>query len=224
MGIEKPFDIAKNNAGDMFVTGVGNSAVAVLHPDGSPAANSPITGGGLQRPLGIAADSGGNMWVANSGLVDIPCPQRADATSPGGSITSISSNGQLLSPTAFTGGGLTLPWGIAVDGNDNVWVANFAGKRLSEFCGLKPANCPPGSSPGDAISPNAGYSFDGLVRNTGVAIDPSGNVWVANNWKEVPPEANPGGYEMVVFVGAAGPVKRPAPRTRPAVAAPRFTG
>jgi sugar lactone lactonase YvrE len=224
MGIEKPFDIAKNNAGDMFVTGVGNSAVAVLHPDGSPAANSPITGGGLQRPLGIAADSGGNMWVANSGLVDIPCPQRADATSPGGSITSISSSGQLLSPTAFTGGGLTLPWGIAVDGNDNVWVANFAGKRLSEFCGLKPANCPPGSSPGDAISPNAGYSFDGLVRNTGVAIDPSGNVWVANNWKEVPPEANPGGYEMVVYVGAAGPVKRPAPRTRPAVAAPRFTG
>ena len=25
----------------------------------------------------------------------------------------------------FTGGGLTIPWGVAVDGNDTIWVANF---------------------------------------------------------------------------------------------------
>ncbi|MGH3183122.1 MAG: hypothetical protein ACRDOH_23820 [Streptosporangiaceae bacterium] len=43
------------------------------------------------------------------------------------------------SPEPFSGGGLTIPWGIAVDGNDNVWVANFGGQRVSEFCG---AVCP----------------------------------------------------------------------------------
>jgi hypothetical protein len=91
-----------------------------------------------------------------------------------------------------------------------VWVANFAGKRLSQFCGMRPENCPPGTHTGDAISPRfTGYGFDGLVRNTGVQIDPSGNVWVANNWKTIPIQANPGGYEMVAFVGLAGPLRTP---------------
>jgi hypothetical protein len=62
------------------------------------------------------------------------------------------------------------------------------------------------------------------VRNTGLAIDPSGNVWVANNWKEAPIQTNPGGYEIVAFVGIAAPVQRADPIPRPAAIAPRFTG
>jgi hypothetical protein len=70
-----------------------------------------------------------------------------------------------------------------------------------------------------------GYGFEGLVRNTGVAIDPSGNVWLTNNWKEIPDvKGNPGGYEIVAFVGLAGPVQPPAPRPRPVTLGPRFTG
>ena len=30
----------------------------------------------------------------------------------------------------FTGGGITLPWGIAVDGNDTVWVFNFGAVKV----------------------------------------------------------------------------------------------
>jgi hypothetical protein len=60
------------------------------------------------------------------------------------------------------------------------------------------------------ISPNGtGYGFDGLVRNTGLAVDPSGNVWVANNWLTVPIQSNPGGHEVVVFIGIAAPLKTP---------------
>ena len=82
-----------------------------------------------------------------------PVPRGPTRPVPAASITLLSASGQVLSPTAFTGGGLTIPWGIAVDGNDNVWVANFAGKRLSQFCGLNPAKCPPGSNPGQTRSP-----------------------------------------------------------------------
>lgn len=173
-------------------------------------------------------DGGGNAWVANSAFIDIPCPQ-FNTGSFGGSITLIH-DGPVANPINFTGGGLTIPWGIAVDGNNNVWVANFAGKRLSQFCGVDPSKCPAGFATGQAISPDVtGYGFDGLTRNTGVAVDPSGNVWLCNNWKEVPIQANPGGYEMVAYVGVAGPVTRPAPRARPtppapAQAIPRFTG
>jgi len=149
------------------------------------------------------------MWVADSGFADVPCPKGAlPRRNHPASLTLISSDG--TDPRQFTGGGLTAPWGVAVDGHDNVWVTNFGGRRLSEFCGNQTANCPPGARTGTPITPATGYGFDGLVRNTGVQIDPSGNVWVANNWKSYPfPERNAGGYQMVVFIGLAGPLRTP---------------
>jgi hypothetical protein len=89
-------------------------------------------------------------------------------------------------------------------------VANFGKQRVSQFCGLRPRTCPPGTDTGEAISPDGtGYGFDGLVRNTGLAVDPSGNVWVANNWLNKPVQSNPGGHEAVVFVGIAAPQRTP---------------
>lgn len=209
--IAKPFDIAFNLQGQAFVTGDGSNAVEMLNPDGTYALPAPITGGGLDKPMGIAADIEGNMWVANSGFADVPCPSGGlPARNHPASITLITSSGKLASGQPFTGGGLTAPWGVAVDGQDHVWVSNFGGQRLSEFCGVRTLACPRGMRTGQPISPATGYGFDGLVRNTGVQVDPSGNVWVANNWKTNPlPRRNPGGYQMVVFVGLAGPLRTP---------------
>jgi hypothetical protein len=47
---------------------------------------------------------------------------------------------------------------------------------------------------------------------------------LVNNWKEVPVQANPGGYEIVAYVGVAAPVQRAAPVPRPTAVVPRFTG
>ncbi|WP_230987821.1 hypothetical protein [Bathymodiolus japonicus methanotrophic gill symbiont] len=105
---------------------------------------------------------------------------------------------------------LRWPWGIAVDGNDNIWVANFAGKRIMHLCGVKEENCLPGFHTGEPFS---GYTSDALKRVTGIQIDTSGNVWVVNNYKEIglfpPGQENPGGHEIVVFIGLAAPVKTP---------------
>jgi hypothetical protein len=210
LGIAKPFDVGFNRLGQAFVTGNGPPfAVAMLNPDGTPTRKSPITGGGLNEPLGIAPDSAGNMWVANSALVSVPCPRGILKSNGAGSVGLIDSHGTPRR-TPFTGGGLTHPWGIAVDGNDNVWTSNFVGQRVSELCGIKPVHCPPGIRTGQPLSPPSGYGFDGLVRNTSVEIDPSGNVWITNNWKLHPlPLKNPGGYQMVVYIGVAGPLHTP---------------
>ncbi|GAC83888.1 hypothetical protein GP2_016_00210 [Gordonia paraffinivorans NBRC 108238] len=86
-------------------------------------------------------------------------------------------------------------------------MGNFAGKRVSKFCGANASTCPPGKRTGDAISPDVtGYFFDGLTRSTGLTVDTSGNVWVTNNWKEIPLQTNPGGLQIVALVGAAAPV------------------
>jgi DNA-binding beta-propeller fold protein YncE len=218
VGLVKPFDIAVDPAGRAWVTGNGSDNVVELAPDGRPLRT--VTPSGLHRPLGIASDSEGNLWVADNRVLPVPCAggTTADFTSalnavPAGGmrpgVMMIRPDG-ISTPTSFTNGGLVLPWGVAIDGDDHVWVANFAGQRLAELCGARVAMCPPGYRTGRSISPAAtGYSSDGLVRNTGVQIDPSGNVWLANNWRTVPLQTNPGGHELVVFVGLAAPVRTP---------------
>ena len=98
-----------------------------------------------------------------------------------------------------------------MDGADNVWVANFAGQRLMQLCGVKEEGCLPGASTGDPVSPGEGYFSDALQRVTAVEIDPSGNVWATNNWvlEGFTNRTNPGGHQVVVFIGLAAPLKTP---------------
>ncbi len=224
LGLDKPFGIAIGPKGNAWVASNGNNSVIELGQDGSPI-GSLITGGDINLPMGIAVDRLGNVWIANSGAIRTPCggdlaedmlpAEVANTESPPAkaSVMLRRPDGKL---ETFKGGGIFVPWGISVDGDDNVWVANFAGPKsgligITELCGAKPWNCPPGHKTGDPISPDTGYTSDGLTRVTAVSIDPSGNVWAANNWLKDALENldNPGGHELVVFVGLAAPVKTP---------------
>jgi len=42
-----------------------------------------------------------------------------------------------------------------------------------------------------------------------VQVDPSGNVWLTNNWIKVPVQTDPFGDGLVVYLGMAAPVKAP---------------
>jgi len=220
----KPFDIAIDTNGNAWVSNNGNNSIyafdktgTMVHSlDGQDAEDA-----GINLPMGVATDSLGNVWVSNSGIITAPCdgtdvPSLIDIlfltldpgfTGADASVTMINPEGIPSEP--FKGGGLLIPWGIAVDGNNNVWVSNFQGNRVSQLCGADTSKCPPGLETGDPISPEGGYFFDGLVRNTAVEIDPSGNLWVTNNWETIAFPENPGGKEIVVFIGIAKPVKTP---------------
>lgn len=220
IGVQRPFDIAVGARGSIFVTSNDNDQVTMLEPDGSVAR---IVGEhGIDRPMGIATDSRGFIWIANSGKVVPPCkgtPLSFEGGPQKGTVTVLKPNGGPARATAIRGAGMQTPWGVAVDGDDTVWIANFSGQRVSQVCGARPKLCPPGKrAMGRSISPpGTGYGFDGLTRNTGVAVDPSGNVWLANNWKQVPFQTNPGGYQIVAFLGLAEPVATPVigPPERP---------
>jgi hypothetical protein len=118
----------------------------------------------------------------------------------------------------FHGAGLWGPWAIAIDGNDQVWISDFIGKRITQLCGVRTETCPPGMKTGDPISPPGGYVGGGMQMLTDIAVDPAGNVWVANNWQTLDAcygkggEANStrcGGNGLTVFYGMAKPVRAP---------------
>ena len=163
---------------------------------------------GLVADAATKADAAAKMWIDLFELL---------VKYPGGDVSMVRPDGTVLPP--FDGGKSIIgPWGIAIDGNDNVWVANSTGRSVTLLCGARPANCPPGKKTGDPISPPGGY-IGGLQIITDVAIDPAGNLWVANNWdrpdegfKKVPEPALAtrfGGNAAVVFFGVAQPVRTP---------------
>ena len=141
---------------------------------------------------------------------------------PGGSVSMIRPDGTQGPGSPFNGGDSIIgPWGITIDGNDHVWIANGFGKTVTELCGARTETCPPGYKTGDPISPpKTGYAGKGMQFLTGVVIDPAGNAWVANNIdlmdevciKQVPDESlstRCGGNAFVEFFGVAKPVKTP---------------
>ncbi|MGE3869825.1 MAG: hypothetical protein AB7F51_09960, partial [Pseudorhodoplanes sp.] len=93
---------------------------------------------------------------------------------PGGSVSMIRPDGN-QAPVSFDGGGsISGPWGITIDGNDHVWVANGFGKTLTQLCGVRTETCPPGFKTGDPISPpKTGYAGKGMQFLTGVVVDPA---------------------------------------------------
>jgi hypothetical protein len=105
----------------------------------------------------------------------------------GGSVTLLRPDGTQYPGSPFMGGGLPGPWAAAVDGNDNVWISNFASPSspIVQLCGLHTENCPRGMKTGDQISPPGGYVGGGLQMQTDIAVDPAGNVWAINNWQDI---------------------------------------
>ena len=233
----KPFGIALDLSDNAWITDNFNNTVSIVSPSGHLIDTLPATYLGktvLTHPVGNAVDSKGNIWVANSDWLDVPCPDTPNVgagTNP--SITLYPTNSRApYKGSPFTGGGLTVPWGIAVDGDDSVWVFNFgsipanpvacaqtginqfacAPTGISHFCGTNTRSCPAGLQyVGAPISPRStGYQSNALMRITGGQIDPSGNIWITGNWKiNASPDMNPGGNSIAIAIGAAAPVQTP---------------
>jgi hypothetical protein len=195
---------------------------------------------------GLAIDSRGDVWVTNrfgtgllgmAHLIDMGVRLKLAGVAAasdyltktmsqqqggryGGSVTLLRPDGSQYPGSPFKGSGLPGPWAAVVDGNDNLWISNFAAPSspIAELCGVRVENCPPGMKTGDEISPPGGYVGGGLQMQTDIAVDPAGNVWVMNNWQDIdscigtPEEAlstRCGGQGVTVFYGLAKPVRAP---------------
>ena len=153
---------------------------------------------GLNVPFGIATASVGSIWVANNGG-----PPRYNSRTVC-KIDPITGEVETFSINASKNSD---PWGLNLDGANNVYVANFEGLSVSVLNGSS-VDSLDDHVPGTALSPEGGYDFDGnIMHPTGLEVDSTGNIRVTNNYNE---QADLYGQHSVFqAIGLAEPVKTP---------------
>jgi hypothetical protein len=136
--------------------------------------SSGYTGGGLNKPVGLALDPSGNAWVAGAG-----------------NVVEFSNSGSVLSgASGFTGGGLSQPAAIAVDGQGKAWVTDWGSKSVIKM-----------DVSGNILSGASGFSTGAASMPWGVSIDVAGDAWVGNNSDQTVTEFNNDG---AVVSGSGG--------------------
>jgi hypothetical protein len=131
------------NAGDGNIAKFSNAGQLLSGTGGYSA-------GGIYYPQGLAADTTGNVWVADYG----------DSL-----VSLLSSSGSPVNgATAWGSGQLSLPVAIAVDANHNAWLANQSSSTITRI-----------SADGSNVA-----QVSCCNGASGIAVDQGGNVWVAN--------------------------------------------
>jgi hypothetical protein len=235
-GLKSPFDIVIDDQNRVWVSNSQSDKVVRFPADDPSKAESFRAGIGVRA---LALDSKGNVWVASNMSLNFPPPVIPDGASimeqfkiaAGHMLKVLSSNPKMVTgvvnmihpdgsqpaPTGFTGDkAVSVPWGLNIDGNDDVWVGNFWGRGVVLMAGDNTQGHPAGTKIGDAIHVFKGGSIQML---TDVSIDPAGNVWAANNWNDLNGAAAPdpfrptstwgGGSGITVIYGVAAPVRPP---------------
>jgi hypothetical protein len=233
VGLKSPFDIVIDDQNRVWVSN-SQSDTVVRFPANDPSKTESFRCGISVRAL--ALDSKSNVWVASNCSLDFPMPKVPDGASimeqfeimgraalsypkSTGVINMIRPDGTQPVPEGFTGGGkVDIPWGLNIDGNDDVWIGIFGARSRSVvlMAGADTKGHPAGTKIGDVIHV---FKSGSIQMLTDVSIDAAGNVWAPNNWNDpkAAVEPNPasatstwgGGSGFTVIYGVAAPVQPP---------------
>ena len=197
--ISRPRGIAVDGSGNVYITDTDNNRIRKLDTSGIITTiagrgnhqNSGFEGDGgpaiaalLHSPRGIAVDGAGNVYFADTGNRRI---RKVDAA---GVITTIAGDGNrpAVKTSSFGGDGgaatagqLSFPYGVAVDGAGNIYIADAGLNsriRKVDAAGIITTFAGTGTE---------GYRGDGgpaveaqLHYPSGVAADSAGNVYIAD--------------------------------------------
>ncbi len=186
-----PSGVAIDGAGNLYIADTNNNvirkvnvalgSITTVAGDGQPGFagdGGAATSAELNSPKGITVDAAGNLYIADTGNNVI-----REVTANGKISTAV---GFFPGTPGFAGDGaaattaqLNAPYGVAFDGSGNMYIPDSANNRIREVSG--------GIIKTFAGTGTAGYSGDGgapkaaeLDTPFGVAVDPAGNVYIAD--------------------------------------------
>ncbi|HSP66594.1 MAG TPA: hypothetical protein VLN48_02630, partial [Bryobacteraceae bacterium] len=212
-----PAGLTKGNPADKVI-GQRDSFTTIQQGPGRPGSDLP---GGLARPVGLAVDSSGNLYVmdaANNRILRYPAPfsQTGDVLIVDLVIgqTSTTSGIQPVTPVSASTLNLNIPsngiylGGIGFDPQGNLWATDAGNHRVLRYAKAVLNQAPPKNNPAaDAVigqrdafsnvSPDTDPTNNQKTLSTlrfpiSLSLDPSGGLYVADSYSRVLYYTSPG--------------------------------
>ncbi len=181
------------NVSGIYVANSGNNSISIYAPGarGDVAPLRIISGAstGLSNPWGVTLDAAGYLYVANSNSITVYSPGAGGL--PGSSAANIAP----VRTISGIGTGLNGPIGLALDGAGYLYVSNASALTITVYApivGGQPSSLTAYVAPVRQIL--------GVVDPRGVALDPSGTLYVANAMSPY----RSGGGSIDIYAPSAG--------------------
>jgi uncharacterized repeat protein (TIGR01451 family) len=156
-----------------MVTRIAGNGIAGFSGDGGPALNAE-----LNNPNGVAVDSAGNVYIADTSNA------RVRKVDPSGNITTVAGSGSFGysgDSGQAPGAGIGSPYGLAVDASGNLYLTDIYNQVVRRVAASGIITTVAGNG-------SFGYSGDSgpatsakLYRPTGLAVDATGNLYIADS-------------------------------------------
>jgi len=188
-----PQSIAIDANGNLYVADFNNKAIRKITPAGAVTTFA----SGLNGPTGVAVDNLGNVFVADY------MSNTIKKITPAGAVSVFAGSGTpgLLDGTG-TAANFKSPYGVAVDANNNVYVADMQNNAIRQI------------TPTGVVTTLAGNGTNGQADGTGaaarftlpgsLAVDATGNIFVSDGGNNSIRKITPAGVVTTV-AGLGGP-------------------
>ena len=199
----KPYGIAADLAGNMYVADKSSHKIRKISPEGivttfagvgiNGNADGTASSARFDSPSGVAVDASGFVYITDTNN------HKIRKISPGGEVTTYAGSGSSGSTDGIgTAASFNEPTGLAVDAAGNVYVADTGNHKIRKISPTGEVTTLAGngdynSTDGASIQASFGYP-------KGVAVDANGNVYVADSNNNKIRKINPIG-EVTTLAG-----------------------
>ncbi len=184
-----PYDISMDGTGNIYIADRNNhrirkvnlsgiiSTVAGNGERGFSSDDSLATDTSLSSPSGVFVDGAGNIYIADASN------NRIRKVTPSGIISTVAGNGE----RDFSGDGgpatdasLNFPFGVATDGNGNIYIADRSNNRIRKVDASGTISTVAGNGERDFSGDGGPATSAGLDLPWGIAVDGEGILYIAD--------------------------------------------
>ena len=222
--LAEPVGVAVDPAGNLFIADdvwcviskvdtAGQLSIVAGSGSCNDPTPGPATSSGLSFPNDVAVDSAGNVYIGGYEAT-------VEKVTPDGTLSIFAGNGSFGSPTPgpATSSAMRYPQGLAVDPEGNLFIASGSNVvlkidtagALSIVAGTGTYGDP---TPGPATS-------SALDCPNDVAVDPAGNLFIADTGNNVIEKVTPEGTLSIVAGTGTGGAPTPGPATSSELSSP----
>ena len=228
--LANPSGIAVDAAGNLYIADGSNRRIRRIDPVGTITTvagngalgfsgdNGPATAAALISPSSVALDAAGNLYIADA------TNHRIRQVDPSGTITTVAGNGS----SGFSGdngsateASLTNPAAVALDAAGNLYVADQGNQRIRRVDTAGTITTVAGNGTPGFSGDNGPATAGSLAAPFGVALDVSGNLYIADRSNQRIRRVDPSGtITTVAGNGVQGFSGDNGPATAAALAVP----